>query len=57
MDCLLDAYQTIWLELPFLSNFQELCSHRPYMKTILSWIYQDILEFHREAMAYFRNKG
>ncbi|KAJ4415216.1 hypothetical protein N0V82_007453 [Gnomoniopsis sp. IMI 355080] len=57
MDCLLDAYQTIWEELPFLGAFQELYTHRPYMKTVLSWIYQDILDFHREAMAYFRNKA
>lgn len=57
MDSLLDAYQTIWEELPFLESYQQLFSHRLYMKTILSWIYQDILDFHREAMSYFRNKG
>lgn len=57
MDSLLDAYQTIWEELPLLGAFQKLFSDQPYMKTILSCIYQDILNFHREAMGYFRHKG
>lgn len=57
MDCLLDAYQTIWEELPFLGAYHKLFSDRVYMKTILSWIYQDILDFHREAMVYFRDRG
>lgn len=57
LDRLLEAYQNIWGELPLLSSFQGLTSGRPYTKTILSWIYHDILEFHREAMKYFRGKG
>lgn len=57
LDRLLEAYQNIWGELPLLSSFQDLTSDRPYTKTILSWIYNDILEFHREAMKYFRGKG
>lgn len=57
LDRLLEAYQTIWGELPLLSSFQDLTSGRPYTKTILSWIYHDILDFHREAMKYFRGKG
>lgn len=57
LDRLLEAYQIIWGELPLLSSFQDLTSGRPYTKTILSWIYHDILDFHREAMKYFRGKG
>ncbi|KAL1846019.1 hypothetical protein Daus18300_014380 [Diaporthe australafricana] len=56
LDRLLEAYQTIWGELPLLGSFQDLTSGRPYAKTILSWIYSDILDFHREAMKYFRGK-
>ncbi|KAJ0110210.1 hypothetical protein J7T55_000642 [Diaporthe amygdali] len=56
LDRLLEAYQTIWGELPLLSSLQDLTSGRPYTKTILSWIYHDILDFHREAMKYFRGK-
>lgn len=57
LDRLLEAYQIIWGELPLLNSFQELNSGRPYTKTILGWIYHDILEFHREAMKFFRSKG
>lgn len=57
LDRLLDAYQSIWAEIPLLSSFEDLTSGRPYTKTILSWIYRDILDFHREAIKYFRGKG
>ncbi|KAK9774284.1 putative C2H2-type domain-containing protein [Seiridium cardinale] len=56
LDSLLDAYQAIWEELPSLNSFQQLLQDRPYLQNVLRWIYQDIMDFHKEAMAYFRQK-
>ncbi|KAK6062398.1 zinc finger protein [Seiridium cupressi] len=46
----------IWEELPSLNLFQQLFQDRPYLQNVLRWIYQDIMDFHKEAMAYFRQK-
>ena len=53
----MDAYQTIWEEMPLLEAYQPLLESRPDLKTVLVWVYQDILDFHREALCYFRHSG
>ncbi|KAK0732942.1 hypothetical protein B0T26DRAFT_682391 [Lasiosphaeria miniovina] len=56
LDSLMDAYQAIWEELPLLEAYQPLIESRPDLKTVLVWVYQDILDFHREALRYFRHR-
>lgn len=56
-DSLLDAYQTIWEQLPLFGAYGPTLESKPYIHTILIWIYKDILEFHREAIGYFKHRG
>jgi hypothetical protein len=50
---ILDAYQNIGEEIPLLVDF-ELFAANPHLKQILGMIYKDILDFHMEAVRYFR---
>jgi hypothetical protein len=54
---LLDAYQQIGEQVPQLSQYQQLFATSAHMGTILAMIYQDILEFHREALKYFKQRS
>ncbi|KAK3988674.1 hypothetical protein QBC44DRAFT_328722 [Cladorrhinum sp. PSN332] len=56
LDSLLDAYQGIWEQLPLFEVYGSTLESRPYIRTILVWIYKDILDFHREAISYFRSR-
>ncbi|PMD12225.1 hypothetical protein NA56DRAFT_756767 [Hyaloscypha hepaticicola] len=55
-DALLDAYQQIGESLPLLSQYQALFQRNPSMRKVLALIYSDILEFHKKALKYFRQR-
>ncbi|KAH8687413.1 hypothetical protein BGZ60DRAFT_363661, partial [Tricladium varicosporioides] len=55
-DALLDAYQHIGESLPLLSQYQALLQRNPSMSKVLALIYNDILEFHKKALRYFRQR-
>jgi len=57
LNSLLDAYQQIGEQIPQLSQYQELFATSSHMGTVLAMIYQDILEFHREALSYFKQRS
>jgi hypothetical protein len=57
LNSLLDAYQQIGEQIPQLSQYQELFSSSSHMRTALFMIFQDILEFHREALGYFKRRS
>lgn len=57
LNSLLDAYQQIGEQIPLLSQYQELFFSSPHMKTALFMIFQDILEFHRVALGYFKRRS
>lgn len=56
-DKVLDAYKEIGESMPQVLQYQQLFYESPHMRTILVLIYQDLLEFHKEALRYFRSKG
>ena len=56
-DALLDAYQQIGESLPLLSQYQALFQRNPSMRKVLVLIYNDILEFHKKALKYFRQRS
>ncbi|KAM7213295.1 hypothetical protein V8F06_011306 [Rhypophila decipiens] len=51
---LLDAYLQIGELLPQLEYHQQHCISNSYMRTVLSLMYKDILEFHAAALKHFR---
>ncbi|KAH6670655.1 hypothetical protein B0J14DRAFT_100518 [Halenospora varia] len=54
-DALLDAYEKIGDSLPILSKVDELfCSH-PHVKQVLANIFEDILDFHKRAIVFFKH--
>ncbi|KAH8789515.1 hypothetical protein F5882DRAFT_354269 [Hyaloscypha sp. PMI_1271] len=56
LNSLLDAYQQIGEQIPQLSQYQDLFPSSPHMGTALFMIFQDILEFHREALGFFKRR-
>lgn len=56
-DALLDAYQQIGESLPLLAQYQALFERNPNMQKVLALIYSDILEFHKKALKYFRQRS
>ncbi|KAI2464722.1 hypothetical protein F4781DRAFT_411946 [Annulohypoxylon bovei var. microspora] len=52
----LDAYQEIGEQIPLFRGYEELFSSNAHMKSMLVLIYRDILEFHREAIKYFKQR-
>ncbi|KAI2633104.1 hypothetical protein GGS26DRAFT_555304 [Hypomontagnella submonticulosa] len=54
--CVLDAYQDIGEQIPLLEGYQQLFASNGHMRTVLVQIYQDILEFHREAIKHFKHR-
>ncbi|KAK4220845.1 hypothetical protein QBC38DRAFT_493303 [Podospora fimiseda] len=56
LNSLLDAYQEIWEQFPLFEVYGSTLEARPYLRTILVWIYKDILDFHQEAMRYFKSR-
>ncbi|KAH0562509.1 hypothetical protein GP486_002801 [Trichoglossum hirsutum] len=55
-DALLDAYQDIGENIPLLAQYESLFKDNPHMYTVLELIYADILEFHRKALGYFKQR-
>ncbi|KAF2800244.1 hypothetical protein K505DRAFT_229183, partial [Melanomma pulvis-pyrius CBS 109.77] len=49
-------YLEIGQNIPHLIQYQQLFERYPYMTSVLSLIYEDILEFHREALRYFKQR-
>lgn len=56
-NALLEAYLEIGDNLPQLSQFQTLFADNTHMQLALAHIFQDILEFHKEALRYFRERS
>ena len=56
-DTLLDAYQQIGENIPLLGQYQAMFADNAYMQGILELIYKDILEFHRRALKFFKQRG
>jgi hypothetical protein len=54
---LLDAYQQIGESLPLLSQYQAFFQRNPNMRKVLALIYNDVLEFHKKALKYFRQRS
>jgi hypothetical protein len=52
----LDAYEQIADQMPILSAYHNLFKDRPYMRSLLVQIFEDILEFHLSAVRFFRKK-
>jgi tetratricopeptide (TPR) repeat protein len=53
---LVNTYESIGESLPLLFQYQELFRTKPHMISVLSLIYEDILNFHRLAMKYFQKR-
>jgi hypothetical protein len=43
--------------MPLLEQYKSLFDQKPYMVNILTFIYTDILEFHKKAVRMFRGKS
>jgi hypothetical protein len=56
-NALLDAYLEIGENLPQLTQYQALFSENSHMQLALAHIFEDILEFHKEALRYFRQRS
>lgn len=56
-DKLLDAYEQIGETIPLLIQYEALFKNNPYMPRVLELIYYDILEFHRRALKFFKQRG
>ncbi|KAF2726766.1 hypothetical protein EJ04DRAFT_452711 [Polyplosphaeria fusca] len=55
-NALLEAYLEIGENIPQLTQYQQLFETNPYMQLALASIHEDILEFHKEALRYFRQR-
>ncbi len=55
-DTLLDAYEEIEENIPQFEKYRELFK-KPRMQELLQLVYEDILEFHRNALGVFRRRG
>ncbi|KAI1376891.1 hypothetical protein F4677DRAFT_459629 [Hypoxylon crocopeplum] len=51
---LLDVYAKLGESLPLLHQYQQLFQTDPNMLKVLTTMYKDILEFHRQALKYFQ---
>lgn len=56
-DILLDAYKQIGENFPLLLQYQNLFKDNQYMQQVLEQIYSDILEFHRRALKFFKQRA
>ncbi|KAK0705713.1 hypothetical protein B0H67DRAFT_498262 [Lasiosphaeris hirsuta] len=54
---ILDAYQDIGEELPFIQNSQTLFTAFPHLKNVLVMIHKDISLFHREAIDRLKTRA
>lgn len=56
-NALLDAYLEIGENIPQLAQYQNMFESNVHMQIALAHIYEDILEFHKEALRYFRQRS
>jgi hypothetical protein len=56
-NALLDAYLEIGQNMPQFSQYQTLFQDNVHMQLALAHIFEDILEFHKEALRYFRQRS
>ena len=56
-NALLDAYLEIGENIPQFSQYQTVFQSNSHMQLALAYIYDDILEFHKEALRYFRQRS
>ena len=56
-NALLDAYLEIRENIPQFSQYQTLFQDNEHMQFALAHIFEDILEFHKEALRYFRQRS
>jgi hypothetical protein len=54
---LLDAYHRIGETIPQFQQYQTLFLGNAHVRRALGFIYEDILNFHKEALRYFRKSG
>ncbi|XPS70547.1 hypothetical protein M3J09_002763 [Ascochyta lentis] len=54
---LLDAYHRIGENIPQFQQYQILFENNLHVQRALGFIYDDILNFHKEALRYFRKSG
>ncbi|KAJ9616538.1 hypothetical protein H2200_000257 [Cladophialophora chaetospira] len=52
-ELLLDAYEKIGLNLPSLADHRALFTEAPEARTVLVWLYTDVVEFHMGALRFF----
>jgi len=55
-DIILDAYESLGESMPLLVRHHKILDQAPMTK-VLGQIFQDISEFHREAMKLFKGRG
>jgi len=48
------VYESLGEELPLVLQYEKAFSEDPNMKKVLSYLYRDVLEFHRRALQYFQ---
>jgi len=51
------VYYDIGESIPLLAQYQTFLKENPYMNRVLELMYEDILEFHRRAYKYFKQRG
>lgn len=51
---MIEAYQRIGEDMPLFSQYQDLFDANPYMRHVLQLNFEDLLEFHSEALKFFR---
>ncbi len=56
LNSVLKAYQEIGDEIPLLLGFQEFFSSNKHMRAVLVMMYEDVLDFHKEALRCFRQR-
>lgn len=56
-DDLLDAYEQIGEHMPLLQQYQSLFHASPHMQKVLCMMFDDIVDFHTEAVRFFAKNG
>ena len=56
-NAMLEAYLSIGESIPHLAQYEELYGLNSYMRSALAVIYEDILEFHLEAVKLFKQRS
>lgn len=57
LDKILDAFQRIGENLPRFENYAKIFYDNQQMQKVISLMYEDILNFHRFTLKFFRKRG